>query len=120
MSGGNRGDPLHGRLGVEQHSTAAVDLPIDEARRENPAAEILLLAAAGAVLEPGERLDRIALDHEREVVVQPLAVEYARAREDFHCAASLCGAMTPLTSRIAPSVASCSGALSSAAISGSR
>ena len=57
---------------------------------------------------------------EREVVVQPLAVEHARAREDFHCAASLCGAMTPPTSRIAPSVASCSGDESSAAISGSR
>ena len=31
MRGGDRGDPLNGRLGVEQHAAAAIDLPIDEA-----------------------------------------------------------------------------------------
>ena len=32
MRGGDRGDSLNGRIGVEQHAAAAVDLPIDEAR----------------------------------------------------------------------------------------
>ena len=53
MRGGDRGDSLDGRLGVEQNAAAAVDLPIDETGRENPAAEIELLAAAGAVVGGG-------------------------------------------------------------------
>ena len=99
------GDSLDRRLSVEQHAAAAVDLPVDEARRENSAAEIHLLSAAGTVLESGERKDRRALDNERPVVVQPFAVEQARPVENLHCAVSLCGAMTPPTNRIAPSVA---------------
>ena len=51
MRGGDRGDSLNGRIGVEQHAAAAIDLPIDEAGAQNPAAEIDLLAAAGAVVE---------------------------------------------------------------------
>ena len=51
MRGGDRGDPLDGRIGVEQHAAAAIDLPIDEAGAQNAAAEIDLLAAARAVLE---------------------------------------------------------------------
>ena len=120
VRGGDRGDPVDGWLGVEQNAAAAIDLPIDEAGRENSAAKIQLVAAAGAVVEPGERLDRIAFDHERAIVAEPFAVEDARADENFHCAASLCAAMTPPTIRIAPSVASCSGSESRAAISGSR
>ena len=49
MRGRDRSDPFHRRLGVEQHSAAAVDLPIDEAGAENSPAEIVLLAAARAV-----------------------------------------------------------------------
>ena len=51
MRGGDRRDSLDGRIGVEQHAAAAVDLPIDEAGAENSAAEIDLLAAARAVFE---------------------------------------------------------------------
>ena len=86
-----RGDRLDRRLGVEQHAAAAIDLPVDEAGGEHAAAEIDLLAAARAVLEVDERLDRAALDHERMIVEKPLAVEQARAVKDLHCAASLCG-----------------------------
>ena len=89
MRGGDRSNSLDGRIGVEQHAAAAVDLPIDEARAQNAAAEIDLLAAARAVGEGGERLDRSALDNERAIVVQPLAVEDARSVENLHCAASL-------------------------------
>ena len=53
MRGGDRGDPLDGRIGVEQHAAAAIDLPVDEAGAENSAAEIDLLAAARAVFEAG-------------------------------------------------------------------
>ena len=120
MRGGDRGDPLDGRLGVEQHAAAAVDLPIDEARRKNAAAEIDLLAAAGAVFKADKRLDRAAFDNERVVVVQPFAVEDACPVENLHCAASLCGATTPPTNRIAPSVGSYSGGESRAAISRSK
>ncbi len=31
MRGGDRCNPLEGRIGVEQHAAAAIDLPIDEA-----------------------------------------------------------------------------------------
>ena len=120
MRGGDRRDPRDGRLGVEQHAAAAVDLPIDEARAQNTAAEIDLFAAARAVVEGSERLDRTALDNQRAIVVQPLAVEDARSVENLHCAASLCGATTPPTSRIAPSVGSYSGGESRAATSGSK
>ena len=89
MRGRDRGDSLDGRIGVEQHAAAAVDLPIDEARAQNAAAEIDLLAAARAVGEGRERLDRAALDNERTIVVQPFAVEDARSVENLHCAASL-------------------------------
>ena len=120
MRAGDRGDPLDGRLGVEQHAAAAVDLPIDEARRENAAAEIDLLAAAGAVFEADKRLDRGAFDNEGVVVVQPFAVEDPRPVENLHCVASLCGATAPPTNRIAPSVGSYNGGESRAAISGSK
>ena len=120
MRGGDRSDSLHGRVAVEQNAAAAVDLPVDEAGAENSAVEIHLLAAARAVVEQGQRPDQIALDHQRAVVAEPLAVEDAGAGEHFHCAASLCAAMTPPAMRIAPSLASCSGGESSAAISGSR
>ncbi len=89
MRGRDCGDSLDGRIGVEQHAAAAVDLPIDEARAQNAAAQIDLLAAARAVVEGGERLDRRALDNERAIVVQSLAVEDARSVENLHCAASL-------------------------------
>ena len=36
MRGGNRRNPLDGRIGVEQHAAAAIDLPIDEAGAKNP------------------------------------------------------------------------------------
>ena len=80
MRGGDRGDPLDGRIGVEQHAAAAVDLPIDEARAKHSAAEIDLLAAARPVLGWNERLDRAALDDQRAIVVQPFAVEQAARR----------------------------------------
>ena len=91
MRGGDRGDPLHRRLGVEQSSSAAVDLPIDKARRENSPAEIDRFAAARAVLEAGQRCNRCAFNDERAVVVKPFAVEQARPRENFHCAVCLFG-----------------------------
>jgi hypothetical protein len=106
MRGGDRGNSLNGRIGVEQHAASAIDLPIDKAGAKNSAAEIDLFAAAGAVNEDSERLDRSALDNERAIIVQPLAIEDARSVEDLHCAASLCDATTPPTSRIAPSVGS--------------
>ncbi len=88
MRGGDRGDPLHGRFGVEQHAAAAVDLPIYETGAKNAAAEIHLLAAAGAVIKVSERPDRLALDNERAIVVQSFAVEDARPIENLHCATS--------------------------------
>ena len=88
MRGRDRRDSLDGRIGVEQHAAAAIDLPIDEAGAENSAAEIVLLAAAGAVFQAGERLDRSAFDNERAIVVQSLAIEQARPVENLHCAAS--------------------------------
>ena len=106
MRGGDGSNSLDGRFGVKQHAATAIDLPIDKAGAENSAAEIDLFAAAGAVVEGSERLDRSALDNERAIVVQPFAVEDARSVEDLHCAASLCDATTPPTSRIAPSVGS--------------
>ena len=51
MRRGDRSNSLDGRIGVEQHAAAAIDLPIDEAGAKNSAAKIDLLAAAGAVLE---------------------------------------------------------------------
>src|SRR4029077_13944163 len=106
MRGGDRSNSLNGRIGVEPHTAAAVDLPIDEAGAENSAAEIDLFATAGAVVEGSERLDRSALDNERAIVAQPFAVEDGRPIKNLHCAASLWGATTPPTSRIAPSVGS--------------
>ena len=120
MRGGDRGYPLDGRIGVEQHAAAAIDLPIDEAGAENPAAEIHLLAAARAIFEARERLDRSAFDNERAIVVQPFAVEDARPVENLHGAASPCGATAPPTNRIAPSVGSYNGGLSHPAISASK
>jgi hypothetical protein len=49
MRGGDFGDAVNGGLGVEQNAAAAIDLPVDKAGAENPAAEIDLLAAARAV-----------------------------------------------------------------------
>ena len=40
VRGGDFRDRLDRRLGVEQHAAAAVDLPVDEAGREDSAAEI--------------------------------------------------------------------------------
>ena len=73
---------------------------------KNPAAEVDLLAAAGAVFKGDKRLDRRAFEHECAVVAQSFAVEDPRAVENFHSAASRRGATAPPTNRIAPSVAS--------------
>ena len=120
VGGGDPGDALDRRLGVEQHAAAAVDLPVDETRREDSAAEIDLLAVARAILQFDQRMDSSAVDDERVIVEKPLAVEEARSGKDFHCAASRSLVTTPPASRIAPSVASYSGLASMAAISGSR
>jgi hypothetical protein len=118
-----RGDPCDGldrRLGVEQNAASAIDLPVNEAGSEDPAAEIDLLAGARTVIEFDERLDRRLLDDERMIVEKPLSVEEPRSGKDLHCAASLSLATTPPASRIAPSVASYSGCVSNSPISASR
>ena len=89
MGGCNGGDPLDRRIGVEQNAAAAIDLPVDKAGAENPAAEIDLLAAARAVSNGDERLDGAALHDQRAIVVQPFAVEQAGAIENLHRTASL-------------------------------
>ena len=89
MRGGDPGDGLDRRLGVEQHAASAIDLPVDEAGGEDPAAKIDLLAVARAVTPIDKRLDRRLLDHERMIVEKPLAVEEPRSAKDLHCAASL-------------------------------
>ncbi len=117
------GDPrdcVQGRLGVEQRAAAAIDLPVDEPGRQDPAAEIDRLAAARAVPEIDERADRPVLDDERMIVEKPLAVEQARPIEHLHRATSSLVATAPPAIRIAPSVASWSGVFISAATSGSR
>ena len=111
---------LDGRLGVEQDAAAAIDLPIDEAWGENPAAEIDGLAAARALLDVDEGANDSALNDEGVIVEKPLAVEQARAEEHFHGAGSFRCAIRPPAIRMAPSVASCRGGVSSASTIGSK
>ena len=117
---GDRSDPLDGRLGVEQHAPAAVDLPVDQAGREDPAAAVDLIAAARPLLDVDEGANDAVFDDERVVVEEPLAVEQARAEEHGHREASFPVETTPPAINMAPSVASCRGRVRSAAISGAK
>ena len=117
VSTGDPGDRLNRRLGVEQDAGAAVDLPVDEAGGEDPAAEIDFFPAARAVLEIDEPANRAAVDNERVIVEKPFAVEQTGASEHSHCSASLPAATAPPAIRIAPSAASYSGCRSSPAMS---
>ena len=66
---------------VEHDAAAAVHLEVDEARRDQAAAEVDRLHAGRQRTARDDGLDAFAIDHQRRVVVPRQPVEDARAGE---------------------------------------
>ena len=82
MGGGDPVDGLGRRRVVEQHIPAAVDLAVDEPRRQPRALPQGMERNAGRHLVPGQdRCDARTVDNDRAVVLQTEPVEH-RARND--------------------------------------
>ena len=81
MRRADRRDPLDVRPVVQQHPAAAVDLQVDEPRRQHPARERHPLALR-RLRRRHDRRDRAVLDHQRRALAQPLAVEDRGADEN--------------------------------------
>ena len=81
---GDAGDDVRARVVVHQRAAAAVDLNVDETRRENSAAEIDFAAAAGTLRVGRDAGDAGAVDDDGVVVEETLAVEDPRADQRRH------------------------------------
>ena len=84
MRFGDAGDDVGARGVVHQRAAAAIDLNVDEARRENAAAEIDFAAVARTLSMGRDPVDAGALDDDGAVVEETLAVEDPRADQRRH------------------------------------
>ena len=72
------------RIFVDQGAAAAVDLNIDESRREQPSAEVALHAASRPLFMSNDGLYARPVQDERPIVEKMGAIEQARAGQHEH------------------------------------
>src|SRR6516225_9299962 len=89
MRVGDPGDGLDAWILVHQRAAAAVDLHVDESGGDEPAAEIALLIAARTLRVGREARDSRAVDDERVIVEETLAIKNPCADENLHHSVSV-------------------------------
>jgi hypothetical protein len=117
MGQGDGAGALRGSLFVEQHAAAAIDLGVEEARRQHAAAELVADEIHGHAESRHDVQDPLAVEQHRVVVEEALAGEDARAAERLGGIPH--DGISPRAIRMAPSMASPMGSTSSALDPGS-